>query len=396
MKRDNLTEKVCQRLKRLPAPYDAHYGVVPEPPIEGFVTLTGAASHKAGMQAFQQADQIATLLPNHFPLSRVLVRQEAVNSSSIEGTHSTLDAVLESEEADDGDATEDEATTQVREYALALESALIEVQSSRRDGFTLELIQGLHKALMSNDPSYKDSPGRFREVVVWIGGDRIEHSTYNPTPPDDIASCMAEHIAYLRTDGMQPFEQSIILRLAIAHAHFEAIHPFRDGNGRVGRLLLPLMMAADGRAPLYLAPYFAAHKQVYYDALKSAQQRLDYAPLVELFSSAIINAVDEATETISAFDQLTKIWSKRAKFRAGSAAHRALNLLSAYPVVTAKRLATALGTTYGAANNSLSTLVSAGILTELTGHRRNRMYAAREVLRVFNRPFGEKPELPKA
>ncbi len=394
MKRDNLTETVRQRLKWLPVPYDAHYGVVPATPVEGYVTLVGAASHKAGMQAIQQADQIATLLPNHFPLSRVLVRQEAVNSSSIEGTHSTLDAVLEAEEAEDGDAETDEATTQVREYALALEGALIEIQRKRRDGFTLDLISGLHRSLMASDKAYKDVPGQFRDCVVWIGGDQIEHSTYNPTPPEDISACMAEHLAYLRTDGMQPFEQSIILRLAIAHAHFEAIHPFRDGNGRVGRLLLPLMMTADGRAPLYLSPYIAAHKQTYYDALKSAQQRLDFAPLVELLSVAIINAVEEARDTIQAFEQLATIWSKRAKFRAGSAAQRSLRLLSAYPVVTAKRLSNALGTTYSAANNGLSSLVSAGILTELTGHRRNRMFAAREVLRIFNRPFGEKPELP--
>lgn len=394
MKRDNLTEKVRQRLKRLPLPHEAHYGVVPEAPIEGYIALAGAASHKAGMQAIQQADQIATLLPNHFPLSRVLVRQEAVNSSSIEGTHSTLDAVLEAEEAEDGDAAADEATTQVREYALALESALMQIQQNRRDGFTLDLIRGLHHSLMRSDKAYKDVPGQFRDRVVWIGGDRIEHSTYNPTPPDNIASCMSEHLAYLRTDGMQPFEQSIILRLAIAHAHFEAIHPFRDGNGRVGRLLLPLMMTADGRAPLYLSPYIAAHKQAYYDALKAAQQKLDFAPLVELLSSAIITAVDEATDTIHAFEQLATIWSKRAKFRAGSAGQRSLRLLSTYPVVTAKRLASVLGTTYSAANNSLSTLVSAGILTELTGHRRNRMFAAREVLRIFNRPFGEKPDLP--
>ena len=106
---------------------------------------------------------------------------------------------------------------------------------------------------MTGDKDYKDVPGELRKRVVWIGGGKnMASSDFNPPPPSRVPQCMDEQVAYLRTDGMQPFQQSIILRLAIAHSHFEAVHPFRDGNGRVGRLLIPLMMAADGHAPLYL------------------------------------------------------------------------------------------------------------------------------------------------
>jgi Fic family protein len=394
MKRDNLTHTVRERLQRLPVPYDAHYGVVPQAPPEGHVPVGNAPSHASAMRAVQRANQIAASLPHHYPLSRILARQEAVNSSSIENTNSTLDAVLEAEEAD-SDALHDEATSQVRDYAIALETSLKEIEQQRRVGFTRELVKRLHKTLMLGDTTYQDIPGEFRSRVVWIGGDRIEHSTFNPPPPNRVTDCIDEHIAYLRTDGMQPFEQSIILRLAIAHAHFEAVHPFRDGNGRVGRLLLPLMMAADGHAPLYLSPFINSQKPRYYDALKSAQQQLDYSLLLELLSEAIIYAVSEADQTIAALQKLVVIWRQRQHFRTGSSAARGMEILSAYPVITANRLAKELGTTYAAANKGIAALVSADVLTELTGHRRNRMFAARDVLRIFNRPFGELPELPE-
>jgi Fic family protein len=98
----------------------------------------------------------------------------------------------------------------------------------------------------------------------------IAYSTYNPTPPADIAACLEDTMKYMRCESMQAMYQSFIVRVPVAHAHFEAVHPFRDGNGRVGRLLLPLMMAAEGMIPIYLSPYIEAHKTAYYDSLKAA------------------------------------------------------------------------------------------------------------------------------
>ncbi len=169
-----------------------------------------------------------------------------------------------------------------------------------------------------------------------------------------------------------------------------------DGNGRVGRLLIPLMMAADEHAPLYLSPYINANKPRYMEGLKAAQQRLDYAPLVNLFSDAIIASVREAEQSIGALGQLKAIWLKRRKFRKASAAEKALNLLAGFPIVTAGRLSQQLGITYAPANTAISQLVDAGILTERTGHRRNRVFVASDVLRIFNRPFGDEAELPEA
>jgi len=395
MRRATLTESVRRRLERLPPPFDAHYGVVPSAPSEEPIDISAAVgAHHIAMKAIQKADRISGSLPNHFLLSRILVRQEAINSSSIEGTHSTLDAVLEAEEAgEEGNA--DAGTGLVRDYAAALEHTLALIERDRRQGFTLELIQDLHRNLMTGDPDYKDTPGELRTRVVWIGGKGIEHSAFNPPSPVRMRQCLEEHIAYLRTDGLQQVQQSIIVRLAIAHAHFEAVHPFRDGNGRLGRLLIPLMMAADEHAPLYLSPYINANKPRYADGLKAAQQRLDYAPLVNLLSDAIIASVREAEQSVEALRQLKTVWLKRRKFRKNSAAERAVDLLTGFPVVTARRLSRELNITYAAANTGISQLAGAGILKEHTGHRRNRLFAAREVLRIFNRPFGDEPEIPK-
>jgi Fic family protein len=265
------------------------------------------------------------------------------------------------------------------------------IEARKRKGFSLEFIQALHRNLMARDPDYRDVPGELRTCVVWIGAAGIEHSAFNPPPPARIAACLEDHIAYLRTDGLQQVKQSIVVRLAVAHAHFEALHPFRDGNGRLGRLLVPLMLAADGHAPLYLSPYINANRTRYADGLKAAQRQLDYAPLVSLLSDAIAASVREAERSIEALARLKLLWASHVKFRKNSTAWKALELLAGFPVVTARRLSQRLGVTYAAANKGIAQLVDTGVLTERTGNRRNRIFAARDVLRIYNRPFGEEP-----
>jgi Fic family protein len=194
---------------------------------------------------------------------------------------------------------------------------------------------------------------------------------------------------------MQAMTQSLIVRMAIGHAHFEAVHPFRDGNGRVGRLLLPLMMAADGHTPLYLAPYIEAHKPAYYASLKTAQQRLDWTEAIGFMARAVIGTVDEVLATRTALQALSRLWRARHKFRAGSAALRAIDLLPHYPVLTVAGLAALLDVTAAAARRAVDQLVGARILIAPADQRYNRLFAAREALSVINRPFGETPVLPE-
>lgn len=395
MKRSNLSPAVQARLVRLPPPHEAHYGVVPAPPPEEAVPLkTARAAHDTALQALGTAEAWAAATDAPFPFTRILTRQEAVSSSSIEGTHSTLDELLTLEETGDNEGSS--AARQVHDYAVTLERL---IPQARRDGpalFTLPLIQDLHREVMRDDPDYRDIPGALRDRVVWIGGSRIEHSLWNPPPPDRVPGCLADTLDYLRCNGMQAVHQGLLTRMAVGHAHFEAVHPFRDGNGRVGRLLLPLMMAADGQAPLYLSPFIESRKDRYYHCLQAAQQRLEWEAMVEFLADAVTATANELSVTRQALETLGHRWRQRRKFRKGSGSLHALDVLPYYPILTVHRLAGLLGLSFVQASGAVRQLVDAGILTERTGYRRNRIFAAPEVLRILNRPFESEPELPDA
>gem|GEM_PF-146386 len=396
MRRDNLIHDVRQRLKRLPAPYANHYGVVPiPPPKEGLQLSEVDRPHGLAVAAMAKIDALVDETGDAYLVSRVLTRREAVSSSSIEGTNSTLDELLFVEENADDQAKSE--AKQVRDYALVLDKLLPNAASQRDTLFSLDLIKNLHAAIVAGDPDYKDVPGELRKMVVWIGGaGNIAYSTWNPPPPEDVESCLAQTVDYLRNEGMQQMTQDLIARMAVSHAHFEAIHPFQDGNGRVGRILLPLMMAAAGHVPLYLSPYIEAHKSNYYAALKAAQQRLNWGAMVGFLSDAIVGTVNELMVTRQALAKLRGGWLLRRRFRKGSAALRTLNLLAHFPIVTAQRLAKMLSVSMPQAFQAIDQLTEAGILVERTGYSRNRVFAAVEVLTLINRPFGTEPEMTEA
>lgn len=389
---------IQRRLKRLPEPYANHYGVVPLPPPEEAVRLSTALPRlREATAAMARANTLAAELHDPFILSRIITRREAVSSSAIEGTNSTLDELLSFEESEsESDDDIPAAVAQVRDYARVLEHLLPRAQREGPALFDITLVQELHRQVMKNDPDYKDQPGAVRSVVVWIGGrGNISNSTYNPSPPADIGSTLADSVDYLRCEGLQAVSQHLITRMAIAHCHFEAVHPFRDGNGRVGRLLLPLMMAADGQMPLYLSPYIEAYKDDYYAALKAGQQRLDWDRGVAFLSDAITRTVAELMTTRDSLKTLGDIWRRRYKFRQGSAALRALSVLPHYPVVTTKRLMLLLQVSQPVALEATNRLVGLGILKERTGYQRNRIFACPEALTIINRPFGAPPILPE-
>ncbi|MEI9915538.1 MAG: Fic/DOC family N-terminal domain-containing protein [Methylovirgula sp.] len=393
MKRDNLTHAVRERLQRLPSPYQAHYGVVPLPPPEGHIPLNGIDPRlRAAHTALARIDTLAAELQDPYLISRILPRREAVSSSSIEGTNSTLDELLSIEET--GDEKSNAAAVQVRDYALALDDFVPRARAQKHKIFTAALVQDLHRTVMAGDPHYRDKPGQFRQNVVWIGGGNIAYSTYNPAPPGEIAACLEQTMDYMRSEGMQQQTQSLIARMAITHSHFEAVHPFLDGNGRVGRLMLPLMMAAEGHMPLYLSPYIEKYKTNYYDSLRAAQQRLEWHEPTGFLADAIVGTVDELLVTRQALTELSNSWRNRRKFRQGSAAQKALDILPHYPVLTIKRLADILAVSIPAATQAANQLVEGGILNERTGYARNRVFSSPEALLIINRPFGDAPVVP--
>lgn len=394
MKRADLALEVRQSLRRLPEPYANYYGVVPSmPPLQSPSIMPVAKRHAEAMAALTRLETLTSELRDSWLFSRVLLRREAVSSSAIEGTQSTLDELLAVEEGDFGDDDERRsAAIQVRDYALSLETFLPEAKRRGPRVFDLDLVQNLHRAVMRGDKQYEDVPGELRSRVVWIGGSRdIAYSTYNPAPPDDVLPCLEDSLAYMRGDGYEATHSSILTRMAVAHAHFEAVHPFRDGNGRVGRLLLPLMMTAEGHIPLYLSPYVEANKTAYVAALKASQQRHEWHEMTGFIADAVSGTANELLATRQALADLGTVWRKRRRFRSGSASLRALSLLPDYPVVTIGRLATELQVSWAQASAAVRQLVEANILRERTGYRRNRLFAAPEVLALINRPFGTEP-----
>lgn len=394
MKRDCLVHAVRERLVRLPPPYGSHYGVVPAPPPENGISLTEVLPRLSrASEALGRVQALAERMEDHFQISRILKRQEAVSSAAIEGTSSTLDEILAVEETEDANARAQ--AKQVRDYAVLLDRLVPEAQARGPALFNLAMIQRLHAAVMEADHAYEDVPGELRQAVIWIGGrGDIAYSTWNPPPPDRVRACLLDTVDYLRNEGLQAVHQNLITRMAVAHAHFEAVHPFRDGNGRVGRLLLPLMMAADGTVPLYLSPYIDAHREHYYAALKRAQQRLEWAEMVGFLSDAIVGTVDELMRTRDALDRLRREWLGRRRFRSNAASTRALDLLVNHPVLSVKRLGHLLDITFAQAGRAIDQLVAVNILRERTGYQRNRVFVAGEVLSVVNRPFGAEPAMP--
>jgi Fic family protein len=388
MDRHHLAETVKATLERLPQPYQNAFAVVPAPPPAGMLDLRQIMSPiMLATKALERVQTLASELRSTYLISRILPRREAVSSSAVEGTYSTLDSLLSSEEVGD-DTFGDSNTLQVRDYALALETFLPRAQTEGPTIFTLDLVQDLHRKVMQGDPYYADEPGALRQRVVWIGGGGdISSSTFNPPPPDKVLPCLLDTLAYLRGDTVDDLwqAQSLVTRMAIAHAHFEAVHPFRDGNGRVGRLLLPLMMAADGQVPIYLSPYIEAHRHDYMTALKAAQQQLQWQEMVRFIADAVVSSVDDLMIMRSELATLQKEWSARRPFRKNSAAQRALDYIVHYPVLTVNRLSRVLDVSYPAASKGIEQLAEAGILHEKTGYSRNRVYVASEVLRILNR-----------
>lgn len=393
MQRQHLSEPIRQRLERYPPPFDSHYGIVPPPPETAVLIDPVAEEHAAALAAIATMDRLVATLPHAFFVTRVLNRTEAVRSSRIEDTSSTLDELLSYEATQDVEETAGfrDRTADLRlvhAYATILDHLLPEVRNGGPSVLDASLIGRLHELLMRDDPEYADPPGKIRDRVVWVGGTDISMSSYNPAPPGRIAECLDDHVTFLQ-DDLARMSMSLPARMAVAHAHFEAIHPFRDGNGRVGRLLLPLMMVAEGHTPLYLAGHLERHKQEYYAALKTAQQRLDFLALIRLFCTAITTAADEAMRVQDELARLPAQWRGQARYRAKSAADRMLDLLPVHPMVTVEGVARLLDISFVAANRGVEQLVERGVLRERTGYRRNRIFVADAAITAMTTAFVE-------
>lgn len=334
-------------------------------------------------------------------VSYLFLRKEAVESSRMEGTMSTIDHVLTPGDMFDEWKTKSEGAS-VRGYAVALEEELKRVKTDGLSIFTIDLVSRLHKETMGLDPRFKGVPGKIREdtlEAVSIGGQRNkpETSLYNPAPPRHVRRCLKELMNWLGDAqfveaGDAGIGSPLIVRMAIGHSHFEAIHPFTDGNGRVGRMLLTLQMACYGKVPIYLSGYIEEEKHEYIRVLQEAQKKLNYGPIVDFFASALIESSREARHTREHIESLPSIWLKRGSFRANSTAQRALSWLISHPIFSVRQLEEALSVSTPAANAAVQQLQKYKVVRERTGFERKRVFSAEEVISLLSRRFGSSPE----
>jgi Fic family protein len=324
-------------------------------------------------------------------LTRTLARREAVQSSQIEGTKSGLRDVLAYEITRSADGSAPDVVVTER-YVEALQLGLDAVHGSGRVGINLKLVCAMHAQLMRDEAD--DFPkGHYRERHVWIGGTaRIEDAIFVPAPPASIEPGMRELEARMLQYAPQEDDAASLpplQQLAIAHAQFETIHPFVDGNGRVGRLLMPLILAAEGYPPLYVSGALLRNRTGYYNALNQVQLRGNWSPWITLICRAVAESTRDAIAIALDFDALLASWQEKLiSYRSDSVARRLAPLLLGHPVVDAVRVAQLMDVSDRSARTGIDALVEVGILSLQSEAKRNRVWEARTLIDRLNRAPG--------
>lgn len=361
------------------------YAVVPEPvPL----AVDAPACHGLFMLARRELEALQETVQVNAAMAQIvfhmLNRREAVDSSQIEGTHTGFDGLLIHEmERNGANAAEDRDAEETLAYVRAFVQGAHRVEREGQAALDLDLLCQLHASLMAGQT--RAMPGQRRERQNYIGL-RMETAHYIPPPPGEVARLLADLAGLLqyRPDGVK--EVSILMRAPIAHAQFEAIHPFLDGNGRTGRLLLPLMFKAAGEPPIHLATFLKLRQREYYDALLRVQTRLQWEPWIKLFLECVIAS---CRHTVQLFGQLQSI---RADWRQTLVAHRkrkhatiwrVADLLLGQPVLTVNEVAARLKVTYPAANDAVAELAELDILRPGNEQRRHRVFHAHQVLNAL-------------
>jgi Fic family protein len=329
-------------------------------------------------------------LPNPNLATRTLDRREAVRSSQIEGTSSEVDQVF-AYEATGSDVGLPRDVVVTLNYVKALQFGLQQVATRGSAALDRTLIEMLHRQLMEGT-DYKDTPGELRKKQNWIGGHRnIYDAKFVPPPHEYVGDCLAdleELLRYAASEEDQT-EISIVIRMAVVHAQFETIHPFIDGNGRVGRLLLPLMLFAEGYPPIYLAGFLKENQQEYYDTLGAVQLRGEWVPWVRFLAEGVQVAARETIRTAEGLSALLAHWKTQlgtSNVRSDALPHRLPEYLIAHPVVTVRSIQEAFNTSFPTANAALSVLREKGIVAPQTERKRDRIFIATDVISILNRP----------
>lgn len=382
MKPDDFTGNSNGRLIRTPSDY---WAFVPNP-LPPQLALTWELVHQlsSAERALSELAGVARTLPNPHLLIGPFIRREAVLSSRIEGTQASLSDLLffEASGAVDPKAPD---VREVANYVTAMEYGL---ERLKQLPVSLRLFRELHERLMAGVRGDHLTPGEFRCSQNWIGpaGCTLMDATYVPPPPDSMNDALGHLEHYLHSPSPLP----LLLRLAAIHYQFEAIHPFLDGNGRIGRLLITLLLGSEEVLPaplLYLSAYFERHREDYYRHLLAVSQLGRWGEWMTFFLAGV---AEQSRDAISRSKQLLDQWqSYRATLQSARSSALQLQLvdeLFAYPAITIGQAAKRLNVTQRSAQLNIEKLVRKGILREGTGKKRNRVFIAPAIIQIIEAP----------
>ncbi len=334
-------------------------------------------------------DSLSTILPDTDLFIYMYVRKEAVLSSQIEGTQSSLAEFLQFEnETVPGAPLED--VVEVSNYVAAMDHGL----SRLKEGFplSLRLFREIHEILLREGRGSHQTPGEFRRSQNWVGGSRPGDAVFVPPPPEMVVKLMGDLELFLHN---KPRRLPTLIKAALAHVQFESIHPFLDGNGRLGRLLITLLFCLEGllKQPLlYLSLYLKRHRQEYYDLLQRVRLEGDWEAWVAFFLEGVVEVAGQAVETAQRlrdlFDDDRRLIQER-RLAVGSAlrVHRALQ---EKPLMSIGNLSNLTRLHFTTVQKALNNLTKLGLVREITGRERGKLFVYERYLNILN----EGTELP--
>lgn len=325
---------------------------------------------------------VGRLIPNPHLLIGPHLRLEAVLSSRIEGTKTDVGQLLRFEAGEAASPEDADDAREVQNYIHAMEHGLFRVH----EGFpvSIRLFREMHELLLSGVRGQHLRPGDLRESPVWLGGTTLDNAVFVPPPQDEMTIALDDLERFLHEH-----DHPLLIQLALAHYQFEVIHPFLDGNGRIGRLLIPLMLVLRGALSqplLYLSAYFEQYRSQYYDNLLVTSQTGDLMPWISFFLSGVRRQARDAEErTVRLVELQHDMRTALLEEGRPNSVVRLAEYLFSVPVVSASRVSQILDVTRPTAHAAIEVLVERGDLEEVTGRERNRIY---EAPRIFDAVYG--------
>ena len=333
--------------------------------------------------ALGKLDSIALLLPDPDIFLYSYVRREAVLSSQIEGTQSSLSDLLLFE-LNEAPGVPFDDVVEVSQYVAALDYGMDRLNG----GFPLcnRLLREMHEILLSHGRGSSKQPGSFRTSQNWIGGTRPGNAHFVPPPPHRVGECMSALEKFLH-DEDQPYPT--LVKAALAHVQFETIHPFLDGNGRLGRLLISFILHHNGllsKPLLYLSLYFKEHRTYYYELLNKVREEGDWEVWLDFFLEGVERSALDAVETAKKLVNTIKTDETRIEpmGRQANSMMRCLHHFSHRPIETINGICEATHLSYPTVSNAIERLEKMDIIKEITGKERNRIYSYDRFLKILN------------